>query len=170
MEPGSQSLIKKFLIQACKPMIPIPTNCSDLRNRPAGLPTTQPNWKYFSANTTAHLVKATQLVVADEQVATTKVVLHGGWTYWGGLSYGCFSWESTWPVIDASNDGDVTLDKPVINGAVAKIKSYIIGESFVPVEYPFANGFDSNVCLPGLTRMSMLQYKKAVSGNPFSIT
>jgi hypothetical protein len=52
----------------------------------------------------------------------------GWWNYWGGLVDGLFSWESTWPQVDATNDGDVSLDVTVLNGAVAHSKSYLIGE------------------------------------------
>lgn len=52
----------------------------------------------------------------------------GWWSYWGGLVDGLFSWESTWPQVDATNDGDVSLDVTVLNGAVAHSKSYMIGE------------------------------------------
>lgn len=51
----------------------------------------------------------------------------GWWDYWGGVVDGLFSWESNWPQVGATNDGDVSLDVIVLNGAVAHSKSYMIG-------------------------------------------
>lgn len=50
------------------------------------------------------------------------------WSYWGGVVDGLFSWESTWPNVGATNDGDVTLDTTVSAGAVAHDKTYMIGK------------------------------------------
>ncbi|TVY88433.1 Mutanase [Lachnellula willkommii] len=62
------------------------------------------------------------------------------WSYWGDVVDGLFSWESTWPNVGATNDGDVTLDTTVSAGAVAHGKTYMIG-------------------------LSLLQYKDAYSTN-----
>jgi glucan endo-1,3-alpha-glucosidase len=51
------------------------------------------------------------------------------WTYWGPMVDGLFSWESTWPVIDATDDGNITLDVTVMAGATAQNKPYMIGMS-----------------------------------------
>ncbi|TVY25040.1 Mutanase [Lachnellula hyalina] len=62
------------------------------------------------------------------------------WSYWGSVVDGLFSWESTWPNVGATNDGDLTLDTTVQAGAVAHGKTYMIG-------------------------LSLLQYKDAYSTN-----
>ncbi|KAM0516986.1 hypothetical protein ACHAPE_005098 [Trichoderma viride] len=53
----------------------------------------------------------------------------GWWDYWGGVVDGLFSWESTWPLPGATNDGDISRDQIVINGTKAHNKSYMMGLS-----------------------------------------
>ncbi|KAM0470410.1 hypothetical protein ACHAPX_009940 [Trichoderma viride] len=53
----------------------------------------------------------------------------GWWDYWGDVVDGLFSWESTWPLPGATNDGDISRDQIVINGAKAHNKSYMMGLS-----------------------------------------
>jgi hypothetical protein len=55
----------------------------------------------------------------------------GWWNYWGGVVDGLFSWESTWPKVNARNDGDVSLDNTVKGGASARGKTYMAGLSML---------------------------------------
>ena len=52
------------------------------------------------------------------------------WSYWGDVVEGLFSWEAAWPALGGfggKSPGDISPDLPVINGAVAHNKGYMIG-------------------------------------------
>ena len=52
------------------------------------------------------------------------------WSYWGDVVDGLFSWDAAWPPsssLSGTYPGDVSPDLPVIKGAVAHDKGYMIG-------------------------------------------
>ncbi len=49
------------------------------------------------------------------------------WDYWGEICDGIFSWESSWPDVGGTNEGDVSKDQKVMAGALAHGKPYMIG-------------------------------------------
>lgn len=57
----------------------------------------------------------------------------GWWEYWGDVVDGLFSWECTWPVIGATNAGDMTNDTLLVNGTETHGKEYMVGLS--PLQY-----------------------------------
>ena len=50
------------------------------------------------------------------------------WSYWGDVVDGLFSWDASWPP-NESFPGDVSPDQPVLNGAKAHSKGYMIGNT-----------------------------------------
>lgn len=56
----------------------------------------------------------------------------GWWSYWGDLVEGLFSWEAAWPVVgdgSSADCGSMSPDLPVIDGAEANSKGYMIALS-----------------------------------------
>ncbi|KAI0006688.1 glycosyl hydrolase family 71-domain-containing protein [Xylariaceae sp. FL0662B] len=72
----------------------------------------------------------------------------GWWAYWGDVVDGLFSWESSWTTRNGkggSFPGDISPDKPVIQGVLKRHKYYMIGLS--PLQYK--NAYSTNIYRPG---------------------
>ena len=57
----------------------------------------------------------------------------GWWAYWGPVIDGVMSWETTWPKPGLQTAGNIDVDKVVVAGTSAHIKSYMMPLS--PLQY-----------------------------------
>ncbi|KAE9373753.1 glycoside hydrolase family 71 protein [Stipitochalara longipes BDJ] len=72
----------------------------------------------------------------------------GWWYYWGPVVDGIFSWETAWPAragFGGKSPGDVSVDVPVLAGAHAHDKAYMMGLS--PLQYK--NSYNTNLYRQG---------------------
>lgn len=78
----------------------------------------------------------------------------GWWSYWGDIVDGVFSWESAWPLVGASNAGDISLDEAVIAGTTSHGKTYMMREFLESPSFSIADI---------LLALSTIQYKNSVN-------